>query len=214
MNFCVYLYPGMEAIDLATFGVLSMAKRIEASIAISTLAAEAGAVTLANGLKVIADHGFANPPDYEVLIVGGGPGWVEEAQRPATLAFLRTASQHRDLVSVCTGGMILAAAGVLDSLPATTKSATVPPEVPPLDVMRERYPAIRVERASAVDAGRIITGGGVTLCIDTMLYLLGKHFGERVAVETARTIEYTRAWDANRAALPVINHGSIQGERR
>jgi transcriptional regulator GlxA family with amidase domain len=214
MKFCVYLYPGMEPIDLATFGVLSMAQRIEPSIAISTLAAKAGAVTLANDLKVVADHGFANPPDYDVLIVGGGPGWVEEAKRPATLAFLRATAQQRDMVSVCTGGMILAAAGVLDGLPATTKSATVPPEVSPLDVMRKRHPAIRVERASLVDSGRVITGGGVTLCIDTMLYLLGKYFGERVAVETARTIEYTRAWDANRAALPVVNQRQTQGERR
>src|SRR5580658_1676432 len=147
MRFCVYLYPAMEPIDLATFGVLSMAKRVEPSIEISTLAAEAGAVTLANGLKVVADHGFASPPDYDVLIVGGGPGWVEEAKRPATLTFLRAAAQQRELVSVCTGSMILAAAGVLNGLPATTKSATVPPEVPPLEVMRERHPAIRVEHA-------------------------------------------------------------------
>jgi transcriptional regulator GlxA family with amidase domain len=213
MKFCVYLYPGMEPIDLATFGVLSMAKRIEPTIEISTLAAETGAVVLANGLKVIADHGFASAPDYDVLVVGGGPGWVEEAMRPATQAFLRAAAQQRDLVSVCTGGMILAAAGVLDGLMATTKSATVPPEVPPLELMRERYPAIRAKHASVVDAGRVITGGGVTLCIDTMLYVLGKHFGPRVAAETARTIEYARAWDANRAALPVIKHGTSQGAR-
>jgi len=207
MKFCVYLYPGMEPIDLATFGVLSMAKRIEPSIEISTLAAQAGAVTLTNGLKVIADHGFADAPDYDVLIVGGGPGWVEEAENPATLAYLRATSQQCQMVSVCTGGMILAAAGVLDGLPATTKSETVPPEVPPLQIMRERHPAIRVERASTVDAGRVITGGGVTLCIDTMLYLLGKYFSAHVAAETARTLEYARAWAANRAALPSVGHG-------
>jgi transcriptional regulator GlxA family with amidase domain len=105
---------------------------------------------------------------------------------------------------VCTGAMILAAAGVLDGMHATTKQETVAPEVPPLEVMRERYPAIHTESASVVDTGAVVTGGGVTLCIDTMLHVLRVRLGDKVATETARIIEYSRAWEANQAALPVI----------
>jgi transcriptional regulator GlxA family with amidase domain len=209
MKFCVFLYEGMEPIDLATFGVLSMAKRIEPSIEISTVAPEPGPVTLANGLKVLADCGFANAPECEVLIVGGGPGWVTQAENPGTLDYLRRIAAKHQVVSVCTGAMILAAAGILDGKRATTKQETVPPEIPPLDIMRKRYPAIRSQTASVVDEGSVVTGGGVTLCIDTVLHVLGVRLGDKLAAETARIMEYSRAWKANQAALPVIGPGGM-----
>ena len=72
-------------------------------------------------------------------------------------------------------------------------------------LMRERHPRIDVtEAASLVDCGRVVTGGGVTLGIDATLHLLARLLGEDVANETARIMEYTRAWRANREALPVI----------
>ena len=70
--------------------------------------------------------------------------------------------------------------------------------------MRQRYPAIDVETASVVDAGIVTTGGGVSLCIDTVLHVLARELGMPVARETARIIEYSRAWDANRRELPLL----------
>ena len=70
--------------------------------------------------------------------------------------------------------MILAASGVLDDTAATTKRAVVPPEISPLERMRDMYPRIDVREAPIVDAGAIVTGGGVSLCIDTTLHILGK----------------------------------------
>ncbi len=206
MKFCVFLYDGMEPIDLATFGVLSMARRVDPSIEITTVAPESGPVTLANGLRVLADYGFADAPVYDVLIVGGGPGWVSQSEDSGTLEFLRRAASGRQIVSVCTGAMILAAAGILDGKRATSKQETLPPEIPPLRLMRERYPGICTESASVVDQGNVVTGGGVTLCIDTMLHVLRVRLGDKVATETARIIEYSRAWQANQAALPIITN--------
>ena len=60
------------------------------------------------------------------------------------------------------------------------------------------------ESASLVDCGRVVTGGGVTLGIDATLHLLARLLGDDVANETARIMEYSRAWRANREALPVI----------
>ncbi|MCS6764280.1 MAG: DJ-1/PfpI family protein [Candidatus Protistobacter heckmanni] len=202
MKFCVFLYEGMEPIDLATFGVLSIARRVDPSIAITTVAPAAGAVTLANGLKVLADHGIAAPPDFDVLIVGGGPGWTAQAEDPATLAFLKASAARAKLVSVCTGGMILAAAGLLDGKRATTKNEVLASETAPLQMLHERHPAVETIQASVVDEGGVVTGGGVTLCIDTILHVLRTRIGEQVAAETARTIEYAHAWKANQAVLP------------
>ena len=72
--------------------------------------------------------------------------------------------------------------------------------------MRETYPDIDVREAVLVERpDGVVTGGGVTLCIDTTLHLLETMLGEPVANETARILEYGRAWRANREAfVPVL----------
>src|SRR5579863_4496188 len=175
MQFGIFIYDGVEPIDLATFGVLSMARRIAPQISICTIAPRAGTVALANGLKVEADFGIYDAPPCDLLIVTGGATWPAQAENQATLDYIRRAHASSRVASVCTGGMILAASGILDGGPATTKREVVPPETSPLEVMRATYPQIDAREAMLVagPAG-IVTGGGVTLCIDTTLYLLSQ----------------------------------------
>jgi transcriptional regulator GlxA family with amidase domain len=198
VKFGIFIYDGVEPIDLATFGVLSMARRIAPEIAICTIAPRAGPVALANGLKVSADFGIDDAPACDLVIVTGGPGWSAQAEAPATLDYVRRVHASHRIASVCTGGMILAASGILDDGPATTKREVVPPETSPLEVMRATYPRIDVRETMLVDTGAVVTGGGVSLCIDTTLYLLAGMLGQHVADETARIMEYQRAWRANR----------------
>ncbi len=207
MRFSIFVYDGVEPIDLATFGVLSMARRVAPAIAITTIAPAAGIVTLSNGLRVVADHGIDDAPTCDVLIVTGGPGWMEAARSPSTLAYLRAASDRCRLASVCTGAMLLAASGVLAGLPATTKRRALPPEEPPIAVLRREYGDVDVREASLVDAG-IVTGGGVSLCIDATLHILAVALGEQVAAETARIIEYDRARAANETLFPPVLAGA------
>ena len=206
MRFGIFIYDGVEPIDLATFGVLSMARRIAPEIEICTIAPRAGPVALANGLKVTADFGIENAPPCDLVIVTGGPGWTAQAAAPATLDYIRRVHASNRVASVCTGGMILAASGILDGGPATTKREVVPPETSPLVVMRANYPQIDVREAMLVDRGAtLVTGGGVSLCIDTTLHLLATMLGQHVAEETARIMEYQRAWRANREGFaPVL----------
>jgi transcriptional regulator GlxA family with amidase domain len=207
VRFGIFIYDGVEPIDLATFGVLSMARRIAPEISICTIAPKAGAVELSNGLKVTADFGVDDAPVCDVVIVTGGPGWTAQAKAPATLDYIRRLHASGRIASVCTGGMILAASGVLDGGPATTKREVVPPETSPVEVMRKTYPRIDVREAMLVEGpDGMVTGGGVTLCIDTTLHLLKEMLGEDVANETARIMEYSRAWRANREAFaPVLS---------
>jgi transcriptional regulator GlxA family with amidase domain len=208
LRFGIFIYDGVEPIDLATFGVLSMARRIAPEIEICTIAPAAGTVALANGLKVGADFGIDNAPSCDLVIVTGGPGWSAQAKAPATLDYIRRVHRSGRIASVCTGGMILAASGILDGGPATTKREVAPPEKSPIETMRESYPRIDVREAVLVDrGGGLVTGGGVTLCIDTTLHLLGVMLGQTVADETARIIEYTRAQRANREACAPILTG-------
>src|SRR4029453_17924175 len=110
-----------------------------------------------NGLRVIADYDPRSAPRLDALIVTGGPGLAGQTKDEATLAFMRARAADTLIVSVCTGAMILAASGVLDGKSATTKREVVPPEPPPIGVMRERHPRIDVREASLVDAGTVIT---------------------------------------------------------
>ncbi len=206
MRFGIFIYDGVEPIDLATFGVLSMARRIAPEISICTIAPRAGPVALANGLKITADFGIDDAPTCDLVIVTGGASWTEQARTPATLEYIRRVHASQRIASVCTGGMILAASGVLDGGPATTKREVVPPEPSPLEVMRATHSQIDVREAMLVEGPEgVVTGGGVTLCIDTTLYLLGQMLGQEVAEETARIMEYQRAWRANREGFaPVL----------
>ena len=198
MRFGIFIYDGVEPIDLATFGVLSMARRIAPQIEICAIAPAAGIVRLSNGLDVIAQFGIDDAPACDIVIVTGGPGWEDQSKSAATLDYVRRIHASGRIASVCTGAMILAASGVLDGGAATTKRSVVPPEISPLARMHAMYPRIDVKEAPIVDAGTVITGGGVSLCIDTTLHILQEMLGEQVAGETARILEYQRARDANR----------------
>lgn len=197
MLFGIFIYDGVEPIDLATFGVLSMARRIAPHIRICTIAPKAGVVHLANGLDALAQFGIDDAPVCDIVIVTGGPGWEDQAQSQATLDFIRHVNSSGKIASVCTGAMILAASGVLNGAAATTKRAVVSPEISPLSRMRDKYRQIDAREAAIVDTGGVVTGGGVSLCIDTTLHIIEKMLGKDVASETARILEYQRARAAN-----------------
>jgi transcriptional regulator GlxA family with amidase domain len=202
-DYAILIYDGVKPIDLgATFGVLSMASRIEPSLRAFGVAARAGPVRCANGLTVLADYGYADCPSADALIVTGGPGWPQAAADPGTRAFLRKLPLNTALASICTGAMILAATGCLDGRAATTKVEVAGSEKPPLTVLGETYPRVKAEKAVAVLSGGVLTSGGVSLGIDGVLYLLRRLHGERVMAETARILEYERALVANAKALP------------
>ena len=204
MHAAILIYEGTEPIDLATYGVLSMARRVAPEVSMVLVAREAGAVRLANGLVVMADHGYADAPPADVLIITGGPGWDRASKDPATVDFVRRFSKGASVAAVCTGGMILAATGLLDGLPATTKKEVTGAERSPLAILAERHPAVKALDARLVDCGPVLTGGGVTLCIDMTLHLLARFCGEEVARETARILEYSTALAANEAKGPVV----------
>ena len=116
----ILIYDGVEPIDIgATFGVLSMAKRIAPDLEFVGVARSPSLVTCANGMRILADHGFDDAPTFDDVIVTGGPGWADAAQDEATLAYLRRCTAR--VSSICTGAMILAAAGLLAGKRATTK---------------------------------------------------------------------------------------------
>jgi len=204
MKFAFLLYDGVEPIDLAAIGVVSMAKRVMPDFEYLTVAATPGLRRLSNGLRVMADHGFEDCPHADVLIVPGGPGWPQASENAAIRTFLQRRSEGALLISICTGAMLLAQAGLLDGRMATTKCEVRPPEVPALSLLARDHARIDARQALMVDNGTVLTGGGVSLCIDAMLHLIATRIGTAQAAEVARIIEYGAAWEANKARLPTL----------
>jgi len=207
----ILAYEGIEAIDIgATFGVLSMAKRLESGLRFFVVSKSGGELVMANGLRLVADHSFADCPPADVLMVLGGPGWSTAYRDRDILEYVGEFHRSkRTVAGVCTGGMILGAAGLLAGHAATTKREVVDGEVRPLDLLAQEHPSVRVIEARLVDTGSVLTSGGVSLGIDLTLHLIQRFLGSKVAEETARILEYRSAWKANGAALAdVIEEGA------
>jgi transcriptional regulator GlxA family with amidase domain len=150
---------------------------------VSFVAAEPGPKRTENGmLAVTADVSFADLPDPEVLVVPGGFGTRALMRDEPTLAWLRRAHQSSQwTTSVCTGSLLLAAAGLLHGLEATTHWLS-------LDMLAE-HGAIPVSRR-VVEQGKIITAAGVSAGIDMALTLAARIAGEQVAQAIQLGIEY------------------------
>lgn len=209
MHMTFLLYDGVEPVDLAAIGVISMAKRIIPELSFETVSFDLAPVTLANGLQVLPTRAFHQVDTVDTLLVPGGPGWRVAAHDHRIVQFVKRVAPSALVCSVCTGAMILAEAGILEGLSATTKFEVVAPERSPLAELQECFPAVDSSKALVVDNGRVVTGGGVTLCIDATLYLLEKRYGAEAADEVARILEYRSARAANLSRFAAAQPQSV-----
>ncbi|ERH08577.1 MAG: putative transcriptional regulator [halophilic archaeon J07HX64] len=125
------------------------------------------------------------------LVVVPGGGWVDTAETgvraavedrlPGALARLH--ERGVTVASVCTGGMILAAAGLTDGRPAVTHHGAIE------DL---RASGADVVDARVIDDGDIVTADGVTSGLDLALYLLEREFGPELAADVAETMAHER----------------------
>ena len=203
MRVAVVVYPGFEELDaVGPYDVLRTAAVAGADVETLLVTRDhAGRVTGSNGLTV-EPQGTLDDCPFDVVIVPGG-GWnaraaagaYAEAQRgelPAALQRLHEAGAT--LASVCTGGMLVSAAGLSRGRPSTTHYLA-------LDELRDA--GAEVIEARVVDDGDLLSCGGVTAGIDLALWLVERSWGKELADAVARTIEHERrgrVWSRRRAA--------------
>lgn len=139
-------------------------------------------VTTDRGMQIVPTVTYETCPPLDIIMVPGGPGQQDLMEDEAALSFLRKhAAQAKYVTSVCTGSLVLAAAGLLKGKRATSHWAAV-----------EHLPllgAIPVREQVVVD-GNVVTGAGVTSGIDFALRLAAILEGEKVAREIQLQIEY------------------------
>jgi putative intracellular protease/amidase len=180
MNIAIPLFDRFTALDAV--GPYEVLSRLPGAT-VHFVAAEAGPVrTETRMLTLLADTTFAQLPDPEVLVVPGGFGTRPLMDDERILDWLRGAHKSSQwTTSVCTGSLLLAAAGILDGLRATTHWAE-------LDTLTQ-YGAHPVSER-VVEQGKVITAAGVSAGIDMALTLAARIAGEQVAQAIQLGIEY------------------------
>ena len=184
----ILLFDDVEVLDFAgPFEVFSVTAEINPGkfFQVYTVAEVESPILTRNGLSVNPDHALANCPPPDILIVPGGQGTRLAMKNPAILDWVkRTADETELVLSVCTGALVLGAAGLLDGLRVTTHHQV-------FDLLREVAPQSQVvEDERFIDNGHVITSGGISAGIDMCLYVVGKLFGEAYRLKTAAYMEY------------------------
>jgi transcriptional regulator GlxA family with amidase domain len=182
MQIAIVLYPGLTALDaVGPYEVLRLLPDAE----VRFVGAAPGPVATDSGVLFLGvTHSYAETPNPDIVLVpGSGPRTATTMADPQLTDWLRQVHQTtRWTTSVCTGSMILAAAGILDGLPATThwnvQSALAA-------MGAKAQPGERIVRA-----GKVATAAGVSAGIDLGLWLAGEVAGRERAETIQLYIEY------------------------
>ena len=189
----IFDFDGVEVLDCAgPYEVLTTASRVHGLLApgatrpfhVKTIG-QTGAMQRARaGLSVFPDADFATTSYLDVLLVPGGVV-AAELEKKAVIDWIGAIARDAELVaSVCTGSLLLAQAGLLDGLDATTHWDDI-------DAMRAAFPQVRVHAQRRwVDNGAIITSAGISAGIDMALHLVERLASRALALATAHRMEY------------------------
>lgn len=180
MQIAVLLYEGFTSLDaVGPYEILSRLPGAETVLVAKT----AGPVRNDQGsLALVADKALADVPRPDVVLVPGGPETRRAAHDPELREWLRTADATSTwTTSVCTGALLLAAAGLLDGRRATTHW-----------LAREELRALGAEPTAerVVFDGKYVTAAGVSSGIDMGLHLLGRIAGDDAAMTVQLLTEY------------------------
>ncbi len=193
----ILLFDDVEVLDFAgpfeVFSVAGLRNAGAAPFAVHTIA-EKSPVIARNQLAICPSYTLENSPLFDIILLPGGGGIRpdgspfgsrKEMHNEKILDWVRTQNQQAEMVlSVCTGSMILAKAGLLEGLRATThwKAEAGMREAAPNTelLMNERY----------VDNGRIVLSAGISAGIDMAFYVIKKLLGAETALETAQYMQY------------------------
>ncbi len=178
----IFVFDGVEELDaVGVYEVLAKAKQLHPPLDLTVrFRALKEQITGALGMKFLAHDVRRDLSDLDLVIVPGGQGREEVVKDPNWLQSLLDFGTEKPVASVCTGALILMAAGLLAGRKATTHRSA----------MDELRGTAQVVDQRIVEDGLVTTAGGVTASIDLGLHLLLKHFGPELADEVADHLEY------------------------
>lgn len=189
-NVAILIFDEVEVLDFCgpfeVFGVTGRSQE-DAPFNVYTVAESMEPVLARNGLSVNPRYTIADCPPPDLLVIPGGFGARKQMHNPVVIEWIKRCAGPAELVlSVCTGALLLANAGLLDGLAATTHHGA-------FDLLRAAAPRTEVREGERfVDNGKLITSAGISAGIDMSLHVVARLLGEEVARETAERMEYRR----------------------
>jgi len=194
-NIGILIFDGAEELDfVGPYEVFTMTNEVFSRAGkprpheILLVAEHDQAVTCAKAMRVLPHATTAKHPPFDVLLVPGGQGTRREVKNEALLAWIEaTAAGCTWITSVCTGALLLTAAGPAAGKRVTTHWGFI-------EQLRARNEAAEVlEGVRYVRDGNVVTAAGVSAGIDMALWLAGQMHGPEVARAVQRTMEYDPA---------------------
>ncbi|MDX2075514.1 MAG: DJ-1/PfpI family protein [bacterium] len=194
-NVAIMIFNEVEVLDFAgPFEVFGVARAISDTTQplfnVYTIAERAEPIIARNGLSVNPHYTLDNCPKPDIYLIPGGRGTRTAMHNTTLTNWISTnAPRVEQVLSVCTGALMLGKAGLLHGLSATTYHTS-------FEELAAVSPTTNLMRQSRwVDNGKIVTSAGVSAGIDMALYVVGKLYGVEQARWTARYMEYN--WNEN-----------------
>jgi transcriptional regulator GlxA family with amidase domain len=201
----IYVFKDAEIVDFAApHGVLSVARRFDPELDAFLIADALRPVQAQAGFTVLPNYSFDDRPAMDAFLIPGGFGTRQEMRNRRLHEYVRSLPSTTLLTSVCTGSWVYGVMGLLDGLPATSRKEPDRVEsgangMVPIDRLAKIAPACRISRARVVDAGRVVTAGGIAAGMEMGFHLLRRAgWEESVIAEVARVMEYSAAYDLYR----------------
>ena len=186
----VVLFEDFELLDV--FGPLEMFGMAADHFEIRLISEHGGVVASRQGPKSVSDDSFESAPAIDVVLVPGGIGTRREVDNPVLLDWLQQRTQQAELVtSVCTGSALLAKAGVLDGLRATTNKLVFAWAASQSAKVRWQ------QQARWVEDRKFFTSSGVSAGIDMSLAVIAKLVSHQAVEQAANFAEYDWHRDAD-----------------
>lgn len=181
------VFEGVYLLDLCgPLEIFTDANTVSGQTLFSTrlVAARPGPVRAHTGLPLQPDHALHDCPPPDILVLPGGDSELA-SKEPALVPWLRRVVPTTEAtLSVCTGAFMLAAAGLLDGLAATTWHGA-------FDRFSAAFPQVALRRGErVVDNGRLLTTAGVSAGVDGALQLVGRLHGPELARQVAAFVEW------------------------
>ena len=198
----IYVFKDVEIVDFAApHGVFSVARRFNPELEAFLIAESLRPVQAQAGFTVLPNYSFNDLPAMDAFLIPGGFGTRQELHNRRLHDFIRGLPAACLLTSVCTGSWIYGKMGLLHGLPATNRKEPDRLEASsmgkvPIDRLAEIAPKCRISRARVVDAGRIITGGGICSGMELGFDPLKRAgYDDKFVADVARVMEYSKAYE-------------------
>jgi transcriptional regulator GlxA family with amidase domain len=186
-NVAILIFDDVEVLDFAgPFEVFSVGSNKGQDFRVYTIAEQARPVRAIGGLSINPAYTIKECPAPDILIVPGGQGTRREIHNESLIAWIREiAPSTKLLLSVCTGALLLAKAGLLEGLRVTTHHNA-------MDALRALVPPTSqvIENVRYIDNGTTILSAGISAGIDMSLHVVSRLLGEDRARATAERMEY------------------------